>query len=282
MRRTGLPVERSDGRGDSRARRLFRHGIPLALALPLALAMTGCATKRDIRDMREDLARQEAALQTTLESLQQQNRQVMDTLALATERLLDVRGEMANQLHQLREQVAQVGELTSQVQIRLTQFDQQLSRAMREGAEGPERMPGGPPVVRPGTDPGDEGFDMAVQFYEIGVEQIERNNAATARRAFQTVVDSFPAHPRAPDAQRQIAETHVAEREWDEALRAFDRVVERFPDSDAAPMALFRAGVISQERGNLARARQYFERVISAYPGSDARRLAEEALARLR
>jgi tol-pal system protein YbgF len=278
VRRWARPVERSDGRGDSRARLLFRRATPLALAVPLALAMTGCATKGDIRDVREDLARQEA----TLERLQQQNQLLMDTLALTTERLLDVRGEMANQLNQLREQVVQVGELTSQVQIRLTQFDQQLSRAMQGVDTAPGARPGLPPRADPGADPGEGQFDMAVQFYEIGLEQIERNNAATARRAFETVVDSFPAHPRAPDAQRQIGETYAAERNWDEALRAFDRVVERFPDSQAAPMALYRAGVISHERGNLARARQYFERVISGYPGSDARRLAEDALARLR
>jgi TolA-binding protein len=79
-----------------------------------------------------------------------------------------------------------------------------------------------------------------------------------------------------------VGETHAMERSWDDALRAFDAVAERYPDSDSAPRALYRAGVISQERGNLERSRQYFERVISGYPRSDARRLAEEALQRLR
>jgi tol-pal system protein YbgF len=253
--------------------------------MPLALAVlaTGCATKRDIRDMREDLARQDA----TLQQLQQQNRQLLDTLMLTTERLLDVRGEMATQLNQLREQLVQVGELTGQVQIRLNQLDQQLSRAVREAGElgltpggAPGAAPGAPPGGQPAA-PGGETFDLAAQYYEIGLEQLTRGNAATARRAFQTVVDSFPADPRAPDAQRQIGESHALEQSWDEALRALNRVVERYPDSEAAPLSLYRAGVISQERGNLERARQYFERVISGYPGSDARRLAEEAISRL-
>jgi tol-pal system protein YbgF len=260
--------------------------------MPLALAVlaTGCATKRDIRDMREDLARQDAVLQ----ALQQQNRQLLDTLMLTTERLVDVRGELATQLNQLREQLVQVGELTGQVQIRLNQLDQQLTRAVREagelgltpGAAGaapgaqPGAQPGTPPGAQPGA-PGGETFEMAAQYYEIGLEQLNRGNAATARRAFQTVVDSFPADPRAAEAQRQIGESHALEQSWDDALRAFNRVVERYPDSEAAPRALYRAGVISQERGNLELARQYFERVISGYPGSDARRLAEEAISRL-
>jgi tol-pal system protein YbgF len=261
--------------------------------MPLALAVlaTGCATKRDIRDMREDLARQDA----TLQALQQQSRQLLDTLMLTTERLVDVRGELATQLNQLREQIVQVGELTGQVQIRLNQLDQQLSRAVREAGElgltpgvptgaTPGTQPGTQPGTPPGGDPGAPGgetFEMAAQYYEIGLEQLNRGNAATARRAFQTVVDSFPADPRAAEAQRQIGESHALEQSWDEALRALNRVVERYPDSDAAPRALYRAGVISQERGNLELARQYFERVISGYPGSDARRLAEEAISRL-
>jgi tol-pal system protein YbgF len=256
---------------------MIPNAIRRALPLAVALIATGCATKSDIRDMREDLARQDA----TLEAIQRQNRQLLDTLTLTTERLLDVRGEMANQLHQLREQIIQLGELTSQVQVRLTQLDQQLSRAVREAGE--LGLTPGPEVGDPGRtplDPDEATFSMAAQYYEIGMEQLERGNAGTARRAFQTVVDSFPAHPVAPDAQRQIAETYAAEENWDEALRALDRVVAQYPDSDAAPRALYRAGIIARERGNIERARQYFERVISGYPGSDARRLAEEALGR--
>jgi tol-pal system protein YbgF len=270
----------SGGRGATPVRRALRVLAPLGL---VAL-VTGCAMKSDIRDLRDDLARQDA----TLSQMQAQNRQIMDTLAVTTDRLLDVRGEMANQLAQLREQMIEMSELTAQVQLRLNQLDQQLSRAVRDvadvglpGAPGQPGQTGQPGQPGQPGDPGGDTFSMAHQFYEIGLEQLERGNAATARRAFQSVVDSFPADPRAPDAQRQIGESLAMEQSFDEALRAFDRVVERYPDSDAAPRSLYRAGVISQERGNLERARQYFQRVISGYPGSDARRLAEEALARL-
>jgi tol-pal system protein YbgF len=260
---------RGGGRGPAR-----RH-LGLAWPLGLVLLVGGCAMKSDIRDLREDLVLQDA----TLRELQAQNRQILDTLTVTTDRLLDVRGEMATQLAQLRDQIVQMSELTAQVQLRLSQLDQQLTRAVREVGEA--GLPGAAPGPDAGPGPGGDTFSMAAQFYEIGREQLERGNAATARRAFESVVDSFPADPMAPDAQRQIGETYAAERSWDEALRAFDRVVERYPDSDAAPRSLYRAGVISQERGNLERARQYFQRVISGYPGSDARRLAEEALARL-
>ncbi len=123
---------------------------------------------------------------------------------------------------------------------------------------------------------------MARDVYEAGLEQVSRGNAATARRAFQMVVDSFPNHAVAPEAQRQIGETYAMDGQYEDALRAFDRVVARYQNSDAAPRALYRAGVIAQDRGQTERASEYFRRVIAAYPDSDARRLAEDALDRIR
>ena len=273
----------SGGRGATRARRLVRVLLPV---VAVAFLGTGCATKRDIRDLRGDLTRLEARQDSIFMLLQVQNRAILDSLTVTTERLLNVRGELANQLTQLKDQLEQVGQLTGQVQVRLNQLDQQLSEAVRALGAGDISAlttPGGTatPPRQGGATGSRDTFDEARELYEIGVEQINRGNAMSARRAFQMVVDSFPTTSQAPEAQRQIGETYAMERNFDAATQAFDRVVERWQDSDAAPLALFRAGVIAQERGNVDRARRYFGRVISGYPNSDARPLAEEALRRL-
>lgn len=256
----------------------------------VALASSGCATKADIRDVRTDFERMDARQDSIYRLLQTQNRQILDTLTLTTERLLDVRGELANQLSQLQEQLVQVSELTGQVQVRLNQLDQELAGALRQAGSGnqggssdQDGTGGRVPDRSTFDEDSDAGtFSMAQELYEAGLEQVNRDNPETARRAFQMVVDSFPDQPMAADAQRQIGETYAMEGDYDEALRALERVVERYQDSDAAPRALYRAGVIAQERGQADQAREYFRRVISAYPGSDARRLAEDALERIR
>ncbi|HUG41997.1 MAG TPA: tetratricopeptide repeat protein [Longimicrobiales bacterium] len=247
----------------------------------VAVLGTGCATKRDIRDMRGDLGRLEVRQDSIYLLLQQQNREILDSLTLTTERLLNVRGELANQLTQLKEQLEQVGQLTGQVQVRLNQLDQQLSQAARSLGQSGVAPPGDRPPPGPPREGDAATFDEALELYEIGNEQVTRGNAMSARRAFQMVVDSFPTAPVAAEAQRQIGETYAMERNWTAAMQAFDRVLQRWPDSEAAPNALYRAGVIAEEQRNLDRARQYFRRVISGYPNSDARALAEEALKRL-
>ena len=126
-----FPRQRTGGRGVSRARRLARVALPLAVAV----LATGCATKRDIRDMRTDLQRLEARQDSIFRLLQSQNREILDSLQVTTENLLNVRGELANQLSRLQDQLVQVGELTGQVQIRLNQLDQQLGAAVRNVGE---------------------------------------------------------------------------------------------------------------------------------------------------
>lgn len=270
----------------------LRHARRALVALVVgvvAVTSSACATKADIRDVRSDFERMDARQDSIYRLLQGQNRDILDTLTLTTERLLDVRGELANQLSQLQQQLVQVSELTGQVQVRLNQLDQGLAGALRQSGSTPGGSPGqgGPGGRVPDESAFDEGggdagtFSMAQELYEAGLEQVNRDNPETARRAFQMVVDSFPDQPMAADAQRQIGETYAMEGDYDRALRALERVVERYQDSDAAPRALYRAGVIAQERGQADQAREYFRRVIAAYPGSDARRLAEDALARI-
>lgn len=244
------------------------------------LAVTGtvgCATKGDIRDVREDLARVEARQDSILRILQMQNRQILDSLQVTTTRLMNVRGELANQLSQLNDELSQVAQLTGQVQVRLNQFDQQLASAIEQIRQVQSAAPGSTDTA--GSS--DNTFDMAAEFYTIGLEQKDRGNARTARQAFQSVVDSFPDHPTAPQALFQVGETYVMEDAFPQALQAFDAVVRRYQDSETAPRALYRAGVIAEQQGNRDQAREYFRRVVSGYPNADARRLAESALERM-
>lgn len=270
----------SGGRGFGRAHRIVRGALALILAL---VGLTGCATKSDIRDVRQHLSQVEARQDTILELLTVQNREIMDSVQATTTELMNVRGELANQLSQLRDQVVQVGQLTGQVQVRLNQFDQQLAMLVEQMGGDPVTTTGRPtqPTGGAGEAPAPDTFSMAREYYDIGLEQKDRGNAETARQAFQAVVDSFPEHPLAPQALFQVGETHIMEESFDDALVAFEEVVRRYQGSDAAPRALYRAGVVAEQQGDQDRAREYFQRVVTGYPNSDARRLAEAALERI-
>jgi len=254
------------------ARRCTRVG---AVAL-MALAGTACATKRDIRDLREQLAAMQARQDSLYRVIAQQNRALMDSVRQTHEMVLRVRGDLGNQLVQMEQQLIQIQELTGQSQQQLASLRQQVSSRGEyfSTLPGEQRADSGAAShAGSGTDP--------EQLYRVGMDQLQRGNARVARQAFEAIVKDHPTHERAPDAQLQVAETYYQERNYDLALQALDRVVEMFSSSPAVPRAVYRAGIIAEEQGNIPRARSYFQRVVSGWPGSEEANLANEKLRRM-
>ena len=246
---------------------------PRLLALCMvALALSGCATKRDLRELRAEVVALQLRQDSLFAVLQQQNDLLMDSLSGNREIILSARGDLARQLLAMEDQLVQIQELTGQSQRRINELRQQMeSRADQMDA---------PASPGTGTAPGTPSGGSAEQLYQSGRSQLERGNESTARTAFQSLLAQFGTHRLAPDAQYGIAESWIEENP-ENALREFERVQELFPSSPRAPAALYRAGVISRDRNDNAKAREYFQRVVRGYPGSEEARAASEALGRL-
>jgi len=269
VRRSGDAMKRGRtvGPGGRTRRRPLRRSASLC-ALGLAVALGGCATKNDLKQLRDQVVVMQARQDSLFRLLEQQNREIIDSLRAGGELMMRVRGELGYQLQQMEQQLIQIQELTGQSQIRLAELRAQW-QARNEQFGQPSDLPAGESAPAAGE---------AEQLYEIGRSKLEEGATATARAAFQQIVSSYPTHELAPDAQYQIGETYVAEQAFDQALKEFERVVELFPNSPRAAQALYRAGVISAERGNISDARRYFNRVVSGYPRAEEARLAEDRL----
>ncbi len=247
---------------------------PRLLALCLVvLTLGGCATKRDLRELRAEMVALQLRQDSLFEVVQRQNDLLMDSISGNREIVLNARGDLARQLLAMEDQLVQIQELTGQSQRRINELRQQM-----ESRAGQIEQPGATPGTSPATPPS-SGNDPE-QLYQLGRQQLERGNARTARQAFEMLISGHGNHRLAPDAQFGIAESWVQE-DPARALREFERVQELFPSSSRAPAALYRAGVIARDRNDNARAREYFQRVVRGYPGSDEARAASEALGRL-
>jgi len=253
-------------RGMARAGTLLRRVAPLAL-----LAWTAaCATKKDLKMLTAEMVTMQARQDSLFQILAGQNRAVLDSLHASTELMVRVRGELGHQLIQMDQQLVQIQELTGQSQRRINELRQQIDSRSQTFSS---------PL--PGGGGGGGGAAEADQLYAIGMEKMQQQAAATARMAFQDLMQNHATHEKAPDAQLQIAESFVMERNFDAAMAEFDRVVQLFPNSPRAPTALFRAGMVAKERGNNQQALAYFNRVRSGYPRADEARLATEEIQRL-
>lgn len=269
-RRFAGPFRRLSGR---------RRPVVPVLGLAAALITAGCATKRDVRDLRSQVVELRLRQDSLFAQLERQNRMLLDSLHANNLLLLRARGDLARQLLQVEQHLLQVQELAGQGQQRMAELRDQLARRSEALGAGPVTPASGDTTGGgAGMQPG--GAEVE-QLYRAGSDQLQRGAAAVARQAFQQIVQEHSTHPLAPDAQFYLAETYVADGDYEAALREFERVLEMFPSSPRAPNALFRAGVISEDRGNISKAREYFQRVIAGYPTSDEAGPARERLRRL-
>jgi tol-pal system protein YbgF len=251
--------------------RLIRR-LPGLLALGLLIAPLGaCAMKSDIRTLQSDMVRMQQHQDSVLLELQRQNRLLLDSIRQTMALTVDARGTTSNQMRQFDQSLSRFGELVSQIMGSLNRIEQRVA--------GLEQRPGAPAggAAGQGSAPA-AGGGTADEYYETGMQLMASGSYATARMAFEQLLQEFPEHARAPDAQFQVGQSHYHEEQWDDSFAALESVAERWPQADRAPGALFRAGAIAEERRDFARARRYYTQIRESWPQSAEARQAEQRL----
>ena len=251
-----------------------------------SVALSACALKGDVRrveqevqQLRAEMARADSAradfLDLTFQQMIALQRQILDSLDAQDRRLTRYSGTVLSDMTEIQRQLMQIQELTGQSQARLAEMQRRLDQrdlppvAIGAGGTGPTTAP--PPAGAPSPD----------ELYDMAIQQLDRGSPQTARTAFRLLLDQYPTHPLAPDAQFHIGAS------WDgidpdSAAVAYQLVVDDHGESARAPTALYRLGLIAEQKGDMEGARVYYERVVTGYPRSDAAELARAKLNRNR
>lgn len=241
----------------------------LALVAFLALGSGACAMKSDIRMLQQDMLVMQQHQDSVLRELQRQNRLLLDSVRTTISLTQDARGTTANQLRQFDQSLARFGELVSQVMGSLNRIEQRLTALEQRPAA---QAPGG------GSGSSGGAGGTAEEYYGTGMEMMQQGSYATARMAFQQLVQEFPTHERAADAQFQIGQAFYHEGQFQEAYAALELVPAQWPQSARAPAALFRAGAIAEERRGFIRARGYYQQIVDKYGRSEEAAQARQKL----
>jgi TolA-binding protein len=92
---------------------------------------------------------------------------------------------------------------------------------------------------------------------------------ADAIRLFEKLETTYPAHPRAAEAQISLGQYFLDEGEPRRGREILERIARENPDSPNAARAIYTLGASEREAGNLSEAAGYFERVLRDFPNSD-------------
>lgn len=248
----------------SSGRAMRRAARGLAAGLSAAVVVTGCATKNDLKQLRDEVVQMQVRQDSLFLEMQRQNRVLLDTLRSSFSMQLDAQGQTSHRFRELEQQVGRTEEILYQLQTLVAQLMDRLNEPVQAAPAGTAVPPG--------------GSREAADAYQTGIEKMAEESWVVARLAFETVVNQFGNDPLAPHAQFQLAETWVAEGDTAMALAELEKVERIWSQSDRAPEALIRAGTLAEEIGDVEAARTYYGQVTSRYPGTPAYRIAQQRL----
>jgi len=203
----------------------------------------GCATKRDLKDLQEEVRALAVRQEEALRELKELTEEARDSLGTQSDALFQLRGEMNRRFLEIQEQLVTLQELTGQSQRNLAALRDQIE-ARRASVYTPPATVGDTGAAGGGEGNLARAAGGAEETYNAAVTQFNRGSFLTARRAFEQFLTAYPNHSLAPDAQYYLAETLVQENRLEEAIQEFLRIPELFPASQRVPQALYRVGLL--------------------------------------
>ncbi|HSN25227.1 MAG TPA: tetratricopeptide repeat protein, partial [Kofleriaceae bacterium] len=113
-------------------------------------------------------------------------------------------------------------------------------------------------------------------LWRLGTQAFEAQRYNDAIDIFKRLVQTYPTHSRADDAQYFRGQSYTNLKDWDKAIGAYQQLVEKYPDSELADDGLYFAALAAQQLKNCTEARTYLGLIKSKYPKSNVSKQAAE------
>lgn len=271
----------------SRALRfLWAPAVILTAGACLATQQDLRVVQSDVVSVRDEVRRLQAAerardsvravaLDSTLAQIAALLRATNDTVRTISATVVRFRGDVREDLQNVRSQLIAIQELTGQSQRRIQELRADLEADAMDKAAA---APGSPPAAA-GRDTARSPAPAApgpAQLYQMGQDQLRRGSSASARSAFAALLAQYPRSDLAPDALYGMAEAFTAEGNAVAADSLYNQVVVRYPNSERAPTALYKRATALRVAGRTEQAVTLYRQIIQRYPRSEAAVLAEQ------
>jgi tol-pal system protein YbgF len=175
-------------------------------------------------------------------------------------------------------QSKKASELLSVLQGRMDRMEQSAAT----GAPMSARDPGTSGDQTQADAAGAQATNAVVhRAYEEAMAKYRSRQYQDAIDAFQVIVNQYPGHPLAVNAQYWTGDSFYQLRAYRSAVDAQKFLVETYPDSAKAPDALLNMGSAQLGLGDAVSARRSWEKLIATYPASRAAAKAGDRLKRL-
>jgi len=244
-------------------RSVCRVGTAVLLCLAVSLLLVGCASRKQMFDLQEDVWH----VRADMDSLKSGQRALQDTLCSIQEQLRDAKAQNAYGSSALEERM-------SQLAARLDDIVSRMDRALAPLEEYIRRQTA--------SDTSGKVGGMGVDVYDAAMRDLTSGNYDLAEVGFLQFLENNPKSDLADDARYGLAETYYARKRYDEAIVEYSKVVELSPQGGKAAAAMLKTGLCQQAKGSDRDARRTWQDLMKRFPTTDEARVAKQRLAEMK
>ncbi|MBI4531461.1 MAG: tol-pal system protein YbgF [Candidatus Latescibacteria bacterium] len=252
--------------------------LTFLIFIPLLLA--GCATRGDIRKLREENMRAQ-------ERAEEQFIQLVQGIALLDSLLRD-QGETIRRMGaDLGTEVTTLNERISALEGRVVETGSRLSRLGQKvetssiygGSRPQERSSSKSDTLRPPTDV--VSLQDPKRLYDAAYQDMVDKNYPFAIAQFSQYIATYPSTELSDNAQYWLGECYYAQKNYKKARESFQKLLTTYHDSDKIPAALLKIGYTFAEENDRTGAIKHLQTLIKNYPKTEEAQKAQQKIKEL-
>jgi TolA-binding protein len=229
--------------------------------------------------MRKDITSLQGRVDTKEKELDTQINQLKAVLDEATKLLKRNSADLGADVDALRTDIRQANGLVTainnsinEVKTSFEKYRQDTTSRLDSLEQRLGQLESGKPSANSGPD----------DLWKLGTTAFEAARYNEALDIYKRLVQTFPTHTRADDAQYFRGQAYTKLSDWDNAIAAYQLLVQKYPDSDLADDGMYFAALAAQSLKNCTEARTYLGIVKAKYPKSNVAKVSTDLDAQIK
>jgi tol-pal system protein YbgF len=257
--------------------------MAMKLAATLAaVALSGCfwtTTKSEGDAMRRDITALQGRVDTKEKDLDAQVKQLQSVLDEATKLLKRNSADIGANVEQLATDIRTANGLVSAINESINELKVAFDKYRHDNDARMDSLETRVAQIESGKPTANSSPD---DLWKLGTQAFEAARYNDALDIYKRLVQTYPTHARADDAQYFRGQSYTNLKDWDNAIAQYQQLVQKYPDSDLADDGLYFAGIAAQQLKNCTEARTYLGLIKTKYPKSNVAKQAAELDAQLK
>jgi TolA-binding protein len=241
-----------------------------------AWLLSGCfwaTTKSEGESLRKDVTTLQSQINAKQQELDSQINQLKQVLDEATKVLKRNSADIGADVEQLRADVRTASGLVSAVNNNMAELKTSIDKYKKDNDARLDSLEQRVAQIESGKPSANSSPE---DLWKLGTHAFEAARYNDAVDIYKRLVQTYPTHAKANEAQYFRGQAYGKLNDWDRAIGAYQQLVEKYPDSQYADDGLYLAAVAAQQLKNCTEARTYLGLVKSKYPKSNVLKASED------